>query len=122
MVDVKGVSLSFLMIDRGDDRVVRALRMLQQYTDQSGITVGGGGAQIQLSAIVDGLATLAQRISEDKVELRSLDVRFMSGTPRRGATPGNELFALRPCTILISRNLDGNKFGAVAEISIARIR
>lgn len=120
MTGVKGFSLSFLMIDRGDDRVVRALRTLQQYTDRSGITVGGGGAQIQLSAIVDGLATLAQRISEDKVELRTIDLRFMSEAPRNGSTPGHELFALRPCTILISRNLKGTKFGAVAEITIRK--
>ncbi len=120
MTDVKGFSLSFLMIDRGDDRVVRALRSLQQYTNQSGLTIGGGGTQIQVSAIVDGLATLAEKISEDKVELRTIDLRFMGTRPPDGSTPGHELFALRPCTILISRNLNGNKFGAVAEITIAR--
>jgi len=120
MSGVKGFALSFLMIDRGDDRVVEALRTLQQYTDQSGITIGGGGAEIPLSSIVEGLSVLAERISEDKVELRSLDVRFMSEPPRSGSSPGHELFALRPCSLLISRNLDGNKFGAVAEITIRR--
>jgi hypothetical protein len=75
-----------------------------------------------LSSIVEGLAVLSQRIAEDKVELRSIDVRFMSEPPRSGATPGKELFALRPCTILISRNLSGNKFGAVAEITISRVK
>lgn len=120
MSGVKGFALSFLMLDRGDDRVVEALRTLQQYTDQSGITIGGGGAEIPLSSIVEGLSVLAERISEDKVELRSIDVRFMSEPPRSGSSPGHELFSLRPCSLLISRNLSGNKFGAVAEITIRR--
>jgi hypothetical protein len=122
MSGVKGFALSFLMIDRGDDRVVQALRLLQHYTDQSGITIGGGGAEIPLSSIVEGLSVLAERISEDKVELRSIDVRFMSEPPRSGSSPGHELFALRPCSLLISRNLNGNKFGAVAEITISRVK
>jgi hypothetical protein len=116
----KGFSFSFLMLDRGDDQVVRALNILKQYSDSAGWTVGGGVSEVKVSAIVDALAVLAQKIAEDKVELRAIDVRFLSQEPTSGAGARTEIFTLAPCTVLVSRNLDGKVFGAVAQITIRK--
>lgn len=120
--DAGGFSLSVLMLERDSDQLAQAIRLVESYTKERNLTVSVAGSNVQLSAIADALATLAERIAQDDVELKLLDLRFAATTPVSGSTPGKELLELRPCKIVVARNFFGAAdFGAAAILEITKV-
>lgn len=114
-----GFSLSTLLIERDSDKVAQALHAVESYARSRNLTVDVAGTGVEVSVIAEALAEVADKIAEDDVELKSIDVRFFpkaAGAMTKGGGP--TLFELAPCDVYVGRNLDGKEFGAIAVIEI----
>jgi hypothetical protein len=120
----QGFSLSVLMLERDGDQLAQALRYVQQYANDRELEIGNSG--VEAAVLAEAFAVVAEKIAEDDVELKCMDIRFMAGDVRSGATPGTELYRLRECDLVVARNLTGTvdggfEFGAVAVLSIRKV-
>mgnify|MGYP006928157326 CR=1 FL=1 len=118
-----GFALSVLLMERDDDKFVQSVKLVNEHAGD--INVSG----IELGPVLDALELIGERIADDDVELRAIDLRFLAGDVRGGASSAREIFRLKPCTVLLGRNCEKlsptalhTEFGAVAVIQVRRVR
>ena len=116
-----GLSLSVLLMERDDDQFVKAIELVNGQTENKDLGIDG----IDAGAILDALSLIGERIAQDDVELRAIDLRFLCGEVSGPSDASREVFRFKPCTIVLGRNCHrvgararSADFGALAILQI----